>query len=91
MEAGLLPVRFVVMKRRMMYLHNLVTKSTSELIRNVYEVQKNIHTKHDWYNLVQENKAELNIMKTDDEISRMSQIQFRVLVTKSVEKKQWII
>ena len=87
MEAGLLPVRFVVMKRRMMYLHNLVTKSTSELIRNVYEVQKNIHTKHDWYNLVQENKAELNIMKTDDEISRMSQVQFRVLVTKSVEKK----
>ena len=62
METGLLPIKFV----RLMYLHNIVSKSKSELIRKVYEVQKTLFTKNDWCNLVQENKEELQINLTDD-------------------------
>ena len=32
METGLLPVRFVCMKRRMMYLHHILSKPESEMI-----------------------------------------------------------
>ena len=84
MEAGLVPVRFVMMKRRMMYLHNLLSKQRTELIRNFYEVQKDIRTKHDWYELAQQNKAELKIAQSDEQISEMKEEQFRNLVTKAV-------
>ena len=53
METGLLPIRFVCMKRRVMYLHNILTKPKKEMIWKFYDVQKNIHTKNDWYALVQ--------------------------------------
>ena len=69
METGLLPIQFVCMKRRMMYLHHILSKPKSELIRKVYEVQQQITTKNDWYSLVQDNKKELMINKSDEEIS----------------------
>ena len=47
METGLLPVNFVCMKRRMIYLHHILSKPESEMIRKVYEVQKQIITKKD--------------------------------------------
>ena len=84
MEAGLVPVRFVMMNRRMMYLHNLLSKQRTELIRNFYEVQKEIRTKHDWYELAQQNKTELKIAQSDKQISEMKEEQFRNLVTKAI-------
>ena len=70
-----------------MYLHNIVSKSKSELIRKVYEVQKTLFTKNYWCNLVQENKEELQINLTDEDVSRMSKERFKVIVNKSVERR----
>ena len=53
-ECGLLPIKFVLMKRRMMYLHNIFRISKSELIRKVYGAQKYIPTKKDWLELLAE-------------------------------------
>ena len=55
LETGLLPLKCICMKRRLMYLHNILSKSKSELIRKFYEVQKSILTKNDWYGQVQAN------------------------------------
>ena len=33
LETGLLPIEFVAMQRRLMYLHNILKKSENELIR----------------------------------------------------------
>ena len=87
METGLLPVRFVIMKRRLMYLYTILRKSKTELIRKVYVVQKEIKTKNDWYNIVQDNKIYLEISQSDEEISKMSKEKFKLIVSKSVEKK----
>ena len=87
METGLLPIRFVIMKRRLMYLFNILRKPKSELIRKVYDVQKTIKTKNDWYNIVQENKIYLEISQSDEEIGKMSKERFKLIVRKSVEKK----
>jgi hypothetical protein len=87
METGLLPIQFVCMKRIMMYLHHILSKPKSELIRKVYEVQQQITTKNDWYSLVQDNKTELMINKSDEEISQISKDRFRSIVNKAVDKK----
>ena len=87
METGLLPVRFVCMKRRMMYLHHILSKPESEMIRKVYEVQKQIITKKDWYSLVNDNKKELDINLSEEQISKMSKDRFRSIVSKAVDHK----
>ena len=85
METGLLPIKFMVMKRRLLYLH-ILTKPKSELIRKVYEVQRNMFTKHDWYNLVMEDRNQLEIVQSDEQISKMSKDSFSKIVTKAVQK-----
>ena len=80
LETGLLPLKYVAMQRRLMYLHNILSKSESELIRKVYEVQKSLRTKNDWYELVLEDKNKLGLSLTDNEISTMSKAKFKTIV-----------
>ena len=87
LETGLLPLRFVVMKKRLMYLHTILRRADTEVTKQVYNVQKVIHTKDDWYGLVMSNREELKIAHTDNEITKMSKEVFRTLVKKSVEKR----
>ena len=85
LETGLLPIRFVIKKRRLMFLHNILNLPGHEIVRKVYNVQKQITTKNDWYNLVQENKTELKITLSDEEISKISEEKFRSIVTRAVD------
>ena len=87
METGLLPFKFITIKRRLMYLQTILKKPKSEQVRKVYEVQKMMYTKGDWFQLVEENKRDLKIEKSDEEIGSMSKERFRFIVNKSVEKK----
>ena len=44
-------------------------------------------TKNDWHNLVNENKNELRISLTDEQISKLSKEKFKFTVTQAVERK----
>ena len=68
-----------------MFLHNILNWPGHEIVRKVYNVQKQITTKNDWYNLVQENKTELKITLSDEEISKISEEKFRSIVTRAVD------
>ena len=81
LECSLLPIKFVAIKKRLMYLHNILTKPKSELISKVYEVHKSVFTT---YNLANENRNELGIPLTDEEISVMSKDRFKAIVNKAV-------
>ena len=72
------------MQRRLMYLHNILKKPKNELIRKVYETQKSLPTKNDWYNLVSEDKNKLGLSVSDEQISTMSKSSFKTLVVKAV-------
>ena len=84
LDTGLLPIRYLAIKRRLMYLHNILTKPKSELINKVYEVQKAVFTNKDWFNIVKENRSELGILLTDEQISIMSKEKYKSIVDKAV-------
>ena len=81
LESGLLPIRFICMKRRLVYLHSVLTRSESEITRRFYEVQKSIHTKNDWYGIVivMAERKELLIPQTDLQIYKMFKDMFRMM------------
>lgn len=87
LETGSLPLKYICMKRRLMYLHTILKRSETEITRKVYNVQKMIRTKGDWFGLVIQNREELMMSHTDEEISNMSKDRFRILVNSLVEKR----
>ena len=75
LESGLHPIKFICMKRRLMYLHTVLTRSESEI------------TKSDWYGLVMAERKELMIPQTDVQISKMSKDMFRNVVNNAIEHR----
>ena len=85
LETGKIPLRYIISKRRLMFLWTVLNREKDDLVRKVYEVQKIRQTKNDWYIMIEQEKQKYNITVTDDEISLMSKYKFKTLVQKSVE------
>ena len=68
-----------------MYLWHILSRDKSELIHRVYDTQKNDNSIGDWVRLVEENKNELGISMTDQEIQGVSKEVFKTFVHKKVK------
>ena len=86
LETGKIQIRYIIAKRRFMFLHHILTRDTSELINKVYHTQQLIKTKYDWYDLMQSEKNKYNIELSDAEISVMSKNKFKKYVELKVNK-----
>ena len=84
LETGLLPIKYVAMQRRLMYLHHILKRPQHELIRKVYETQKSLPTKNDWYQQISEDRNKLGLSISDEEMSTMSKDGFKELLVKAV-------
>ena len=85
LESGKIPLRFVIYKRRLMYLWHILNRSDSELIHKVYTAQQFQPTRGDWFELAQTTKAILSIDKTDDEMKGMKQETFKSYLEKKTK------
>ena len=86
LETGLLPIKYVAIQRRLMYLHTILSRPESELIRKVYQVQKSLHTSCDWYEKVTEERNKMGLGLNDEQISVMSKEKYKVIISKCVQK-----
>ena len=59
LETGLLPVRFILQGRRIMYYWTLLNKKDDELVKKVFQIQQKFQTKDDWVLQVQQDKIDL--------------------------------
>ena len=82
LETGKIPIKFVISKRRLNYLWQILTRTNDELIKKVYTTQKLHTTKGDWFEMIQNEKAKYAINLTDEEISKMSKSRFKSLADK---------
>ena len=84
LETRKIPIRFLISKRRLNYLWQILTRSDDELIKKIYNTQKVKTTKGDWFGMIQKEKIKYGIEVTDDEIAKMSRLRFKSLVDKRV-------
>ena len=85
LETSSLPIRYLLMGRRLIYLWDILHKNDSELVRKVFNSQKVFYVKHDWAQQVKHDLEECGIDLTDEEISNMKRISFKKLVTKQIK------
>ena len=84
-ELGKYPLRFVLSKRRLMYLWHLLHRDKNELIRKIYETQKLKTTKGDWFEIIQNERIQNKVSESDLEISLMSKDKFKRIVETKIE------
>ena len=80
LECSVTPLRYIVMKRRLNYLHHILTRKKSELISRVYYAQKRKPATDDWVITVQNDLKEVAIDLSESEISKMTKKTFKALV-----------
>ena len=80
LELGVIPVRYVVMQKRMQFLHYLLQESTESMLRKVFDALKDDSRKGDFVNLSNQDRKELNINYTDIEIENSSKSQWKKII-----------
>ena len=72
LELGFIPVRYVLMKKHLLFLHYILQESTETMIRKVYDTLKGDSRKGDFFSLIRSDKNQLNIDFSEEDISIIS-------------------
>ena len=68
LEAGALPIRFIITQRRLSFHQTILKRNDKELTRRIYEEQKNNPTPGDFIELVKGDFKIINEVQNDDKI-----------------------
>ena len=68
LELGILPVKFVIMEKRLNFLRYILKESMFFMIRQVFETHKTESVKGDFIDLIKKDMEELDIDFTEEEI-----------------------
>ena len=87
LETASIPIRFVLIGRRILFLWSILQKSQSELVKQVYQAQRMFPFKKSWASIVWNDMKNCNINLTEEEISKMKKGKFKTLVKKRIRLK----
>ena len=85
-DTGKLNIKSILQLRRFMFLWHILQRDKTELIRRIFEAQKISYSNGDWIKLIEEDKKELDINMTDQEIQNISKEKFKQYVKENVKK-----
>ena len=77
LETGKLRLKHIFVKRRMMFLFNILKRDPRDILRKTYVAQQLYPTNFDWFLTITKNREEYKILLSDDDISKMSKSQFK--------------
>ena len=85
LELGVIPVKYVIIEKRLNMLHHILNESTSSTMRQVYEVLKCDSRKGDFYSLVKQDMLKLEINLEDKDIRNYSEAQWKLFVKHAIK------
>ena len=77
LETGCKPIKYIIKKRRLMYLHHIIRRPENEVIKRFYDAQKLKPSKNDWVVFVEKDKEDLKIKLNDEEIRKYTKNKFK--------------
>ena len=87
LELGVIPIRFIVMSRRLMFQHYLLNEEDSSLVNNFYKLQSRKSVKNDWSLTVKQNLETLEIALSEEHIKNMSEPAYKTIVNSAIKRK----
>ena len=86
LETNTLPLRFVIIARRLMFYWDILQKPALELVNQVFKAQTLSPVRNDWCLKVDEDLKYCNIGLSESEISSMKKNKFKTLVTEKIHE-----
>ena len=87
LETGSIPVRFVIISRRINFLHYILCEDENSLLGRFFKAQCAEPVRGDWASTVRKDLDFFNIKLSFDQIARYSKSSFRTFIEDSVKKK----
>ena len=85
-ETNVIPPRFVILGRRIMYYHSLLQKKDDELVKNIFLTQQKFSVKNDWIETLKNDLNQCQINLSESEISQMKKKKFKKLVNNKLKQ-----
>ena len=90
LETAQLPIINVITVRRLLYLHTILTRHDTELIKQIYSAMKDDPIKGDWIHIVQKDMMDIDLNMSDDSISKLTKEDFKKIIKEKVRKSAFI-
>ena len=87
LELALLPIRFIIQTRRLLYFHHILQQKKESLLHRFFMAQLSNPTSRDWVSQVLEELEDLSINLQIDEIEVMKKSLFKKIVKEAIQKK----
>ena len=86
LETGAIPIKEVITSRRLMYLQNILKRPSNELLRKVFQKQKESPVRGDWVELVNKDCEILNFDIDEHKIEHETKTEHKNNVKKKIHK-----
>ena len=80
LEGGLLPIRHVIIAKRLNYLYTLLKNEPSSLARQIFDQQCKSVQKQDWTSQIMEDLKEFEISLSFQEIEKLSKYKYKKII-----------
>ena len=85
LETGSIPIKFVLISRRLNFWRHIVNTDEYTLLHKFYKIQKACPAKNDWVNQIENDKNEINMTLSDEDVMNISKSKFKKLVKQKIK------
>jgi hypothetical protein len=86
LELGLEPLRFIIMRRRLLYYQHILKQKETSLVKRFLKTQLKNLNKNDWGKTVLKDLENLEIVHTMEEIEKMSKSKYKCLIKRKIKE-----
>ena len=87
LELGILPLRYLIMQRRLNFLYYILTQRTNSIIFQIFKTQNKYRSKTDWVTTVEEDLKYLGLNLTFESIQKLSKAKWKNMVRNMILQK----
>ena len=85
LEFGVIPIRFMIRNRRLMFHQHLISREDKETIKKVYLKQKDCPIKGDWYNMLVKDFEVIGEDMCDEKVKSIAKEDYRKIVKEKIQ------
>ena len=90
LELGVEPLRFIIMRRRLVYLQHILKQNESSLVKQFLKTQSINPKKKDWVSTVNKDLEYLGIKLSFSEIEIMGKSTYKKLIKKKIREQAFL-
>ena len=84
LETSSIPIWYILIGRRLLYLWDILSKDENELVRKVFDSQKTLSVKNDWAIQIKHDLMDCEINLSELEISKLKRSVYKKLIKEKI-------